>query len=237
MSKTKTVATHESICAVCFGTYKLDNGTDRTARHGFTAHNIHHGQTGVGWHTGPCFGVSYPHYGVSCEGTKVALKLAQEHLVALQRRVEELKANPPLVWVREPSRSRRYGSAGTRVTFTVVHGDKERTLDRDEAAGFPWQETLPSYEQLLKRSNALLTAEIQAVESQIRFLTDKIVTWKPAPAVEVVQRKIVHLAALWKGKYNPTGKCSMWSMHQPGPAKEGSLTDDKSKVTCQRCAK
>lgn len=182
MSKTKTTATHESICAVCFGAYKLDNGTDRTARHGFTAHNIRHGMVGAGWHTGACFGVSYPHYGASCEGTKVAFARSQDWRASLLRQAAALATKPALTWTRKS-----YNGV-TQVAYTVNVDDAARNLAHDPKNGF-YTETLPSYESLWERAHGALAREIDAVDKQIAFLADKIMTWKPAPAVEIVQRK------------------------------------------------
>jgi hypothetical protein len=237
-TKTKTNATHAGICSVCFNEHKL-NG-EKPTRHGFSAHNVRHGQSG-GWHSGPCFGTVYPHFGISCEGTKVALARVTSWRDSLVKRIEEHAARPALVWTRKPSKVwGRPNPLHKPVDHTINPGDKAEYLSADSENGFTYPEHKPSYDDLWTSIERSLAAELERTEQQIKFYTDKINGWRPAPARELAPKvDTVHLETQWKGGRHGdirTGTCSKWSMTRPA-VQVHRLTTDPAKVTCQRCLK
>src|SRR5262245_45252970 len=141
MSKTKAVSTHAGICAVCFGEFKLDTTkgrTDKPTRHGFTANNVRHGQTG-GWHSGPCPGYSFPHYGQSVEGTKYALGRVTHQRDTIKLNIEHHATRPTLIWTRPVSKTwGRVNPAHKPVDFEVKPGDERKQLPRDPDNGFTY---------------------------------------------------------------------------------------------------
>lgn len=209
----------QATCSVCFRTQNL-NSANEPIRHGFNAINIQHGTTG-GWHTGPCGGVSFPHFGISTAGTEWALSKARAYLASLQSRRMNLDSNPELVW-----NHRTYKGSGRYLTtpITVQPG-----AGRDYTTG------QPSYEELKERAISEIEREIVGTTQDIDTYTAKIAAWQPADATPApVKAKIVHKAANWKGRPGiVTGRCQMFAMRPP--TGHVATTENKDEVTCARC--
>ena len=176
-------ATHQGTCSVCFGTFKL---TDlRPRRHGFSAVNIRHGMNG-GWHTGPCGGHAFPHYGHSVEGTKWALANENIRLRTIVSSLEKHATRPELIWTRRASNGAYATKRHSDQSFLLVVGDKARRLDPDHVNGFPhWGDTVPSYEDRWNEIQAGLEEQRRQTGKRIVFYVEKIAEWKLSPATEV----------------------------------------------------
>lgn len=213
----------KGICSVCFGPFVLHK--DKPKRHGFNVITNGRGQGHLGaWHTGPCMGWDYEHFGLSCEGTRAAEAAARRALGAARQELKRLKGKPDLQWRRPPTRAERRTGMQMDEAVTVCKGDKD-----DYKTG------RPSYDSLWTDHVAKVQARIEAIGRAIKTYVEAIRTWKPAEPVAVKPRgAILHLDSHWKGRAEVrVPACQAYAM-QPSFA---ATTKDANEVTCTRCRK
>lgn len=213
----------EGTCSVCLRLMQLRGSSP--IRHGFSAQNVRHGQTG-GWHTGPCFGTQFPHLGISDEGTRAALERVRARRAHFEGEIRTLERQPPLHWA-----PKLYGKPLRDFSkqITIQPGAK-----RDYTLGSP------SYDELHKRRVSELTAERDTAARAIANYERVIATWSPDkyPTKGAVAKvEVVHLAKLkTRGPESYMGiACNrMLSKWKSEGAKK---TEDVAKVTCKACKK
>jgi hypothetical protein len=225
----------EAVCAVCFRVHKLyAKGT--LVRHGFQIHGRRNGEWGNAWHTGPCNGWSFPHFGKSTEGSEWALGKVRAYLAAQEERLAELATNPELTWTPSDWDRKRYNAQNQKLN----HGDKRRSVKPSEESP-DWKGNVhafydvPAYDSVHKSRVSETEANIRGAKHDIAMYEEAIKTWVPRDPVPVKSKSTVHKAANWKGKANrpTTSLCKQWSMHHPtGMA---VTTTDDAQVTCKSC--
>lgn len=156
-------------CAVCFGEF-VTTKAGRPVRHGFSIVTQGRGYGHLGaWHTGPCMGADYPHYGLSSSGTEAALVMARNQLVNVRGSIEGLEDYPPLGWTYTPPKWEMRKGATPRA-ITVSHG-----TPRDPELG------APSYDELHRTMTSQLESENTSLIDSIAFYEKKIATWEYRP--------------------------------------------------------
>jgi len=212
-------------CSVCFGTFQLVVYKDRPIRHGFNAYGVQHGQHG-GFHTGPCQGVRFPHFGVSTEGTVWALGLAQETLVDVTEAHAKHQTRPVLTWHRPIFRS-----------YSKPREPQHKDLSPGDAADF--RTGVPSYEDEWKDIEHKLTRRIAELKDQILIYEAAIKTWKPCSPVPVPAKvPLVHHPRTYQRVSSGTSwvgpACRRTDPYQ---AQNHKTSTDPKLVTCPRCIK
>jgi hypothetical protein len=150
-------------CSVCFQEI-ITKKSGAPKRHGFQVISAGYGRGHLGaYHTGPCPGTDFLHYGLSDEGTKWALADAQRRLVQAEKDIRWLESRPVLPWVSES----RYADAKQK---DIHPGDPQ-----DYRLG------APSYEQYHKRKLTLAEQYRSSLLHSIDFYGDKIKTWELRP--------------------------------------------------------
>jgi hypothetical protein len=148
-------------CAACFGEFVVTAG-NRPKRHGFSIITRGRGQGHLGaWHTGPCIGSDYPHYGLSSEGTKAVLEMARKRLKAVEGFIKNLENRPPLQWAQH------------------VHGEKTKFFTIVPGESADYRTGSPSYESLFKSKMAEHVGERASLLAAIDLYKEKIATWRP----------------------------------------------------------
>ena len=219
---TTTTDKLQGTCSVCLRTMQLRG--DHPIRHGFSAIGVQHGQHS-GYHTGPCAGTSFPHLGISTEGTEWAIDNARKKLDAARAELDHLATNPDLIWYPTNYKLRGKPLDLTR-PVTLKHGQEA-----------PWGIGAPSYDAEHRRRKATIDNRIDELERAIAAYERVIATWSPekypttgAPAsVEVVHmerpitlRGQTVMGVLCKGLRAMRGQRLL-------------KTNDPAKVTCKRC--
>lgn len=232
--------THIGICACCLRENTalrigVDDVYPKPVRHGFEAINIHHGSTG-GWHTGPCDGSRFLHYGQSADGTRHTHKKLVGMVQAEIKHQKCLDTKPDLAWSWE---AKRYERVERTLTPAVV--EVERLFLTDERGWGRTTVEVPTYEDhhrwLMAQSNQRLD-HYRAERDRFQKAIDD---WKLTPAqpmpdkVEIVHRELERTV---RNRDNQTvtymaPKCS-WRV-SPERARSSKMTSDPSKVTCKRC--
>lgn len=253
MTNLSTQYTHQVICSVCFATHYLNPAHSglNPVRHGFQViGGSGQGHSG-GWHTGPCGGTGFPHFGHSTEGTVWALGQVKSSLEYAQKHLDGLLARPDLNWHFQPkkyqaatwqNRKSSYIPDGPAIERVLKPGTEMEVIKyRQEGMTYDQEVRAPSYEGELanrvgeaKRNVDSLTAQRDAYEKAIR-------EWKPqAPTKAPGKVEMVHLAKT----VNLPKEYNMQSYDRPNckrvsqrDAKRYATTHDKSKVTCLRCKK
>lgn len=235
----------EGTCSVCLRDIQLRD--DRPIRHGFKAYGVRHGQHS-GYHTGPCRGSEYPYLGVSDQGTKWALADTNQQFGPVITELERLKRRPTLTWY--PEKRTGHGIRKVRLPDfdhpqTVKPGDARRDYMPSGSMGFSLMETIPSYDELLKRK----VTEQQAVRDYLEQWQHRyeqiLASYSPAKyqGKGVVKKEpLVHKEHQYRRisggveTFYPGNLCRF--------AKKGSVaqltarrTTDPSKVTCPACRK
>jgi hypothetical protein len=137
-------------CPCCFGEYVAKPGM------------VHHGYTrpGDGTIYGDCFGVSYLPYEESCEGTIALSDALQNRLPAMKSYLAKLQAGEVTeltIQKQDMAAWNKYGAR--RYTSEVITAEDKR------------------FAETLRAQTSKKAAEIQQVERDLAFLTNKINTW------------------------------------------------------------
>jgi hypothetical protein len=231
-----TTQKYEATCAVCFRVHKL-YAKGNLVRHGFNIVNRENGVFYQAWHTGPCGGIDFPHFGISTEGTEWALGQVKSHLARAQERLAHLQTRPTISW----SADNKWDIQSGAQRHDLNPGDERRHVKFSEVNpeykgnSFNYY-VVPAYEAALKSRVSGVEGTIRSDERQIVNYEEAIRTWEPKDAVPVKSQKVVHKAANWKNKAGiPAAECKKWGMSRP----EGTaaLTENASGVTCKACLK
>jgi len=232
--------THIGTCACCLRDgLALRIGVDdiypRPIRHGFEAINVTHGQSG-GWHTGPCEGSRFLHYGQSPEGTKHSLRRIIGMLELERKHRWNLETKPELAWSWE---SKRYARIERTLTPAVV--EVERLNVTDERGWGSCTVEVPTYEDHHRWLMTKSAERIAGLESERNRFEKAVDEWKlvrPEPWTgkpEIVHRereRSVRDRDNQAVKYM-VPKCN-WRVRQD-QARGMKMTSDPTKVTCKRC--
>lgn len=249
--------THKAVCAVCFCEHYLNSAkgsTDHPIRHGFSAYHIVHGQTG-GWHSAPCGGISFPHFGVSTAGTEWALKGVLAQLEGVDNYIAELNTKPGLYWsYQDTERVSRYGTKerrqpiGDKIERDIKPGMAAERIDYKSKHGYNTHVTAPSYEQFWNSKMNSAQGNKQQLETHRDQLTKAIKEWfpnNPAYIAKLVKKvEMVHLARtvgynydreakLYKDSYTAP-KCKRVPVYEASKFKTSA---NPAEVTCKRCSK
>lgn len=214
----------QGTCSVCLRTMQLRG--DRPIRHGFEAVGVHHGQSG-GYHTGPCAGTQFPHFGISTEGTTWALDRERRLLDNTNVALADLATNPDLTWY-----PKKYDVRGGRPDLTrpvvLKYGD-QRSFQGDT----------PSYDSQHRAKEVQLKNQRDAAERVIAEYERVLASWAPekypvsdAPGTVAT----VHMATPRKNNRGETWRGILCRFTRQGHASDKNhKTDDPSEVTCKRC--
>lgn len=215
----------EGTCSVCLRTIQLRG--DHPIRHGFSAVGVRHGHSG-GYHTGPCPGTSFPHLGISDEGSRWALDDARARLVRVNAKLDELAANPDLTWY-----PKRYDVRGGRLDLehpiVLRHGDEYVSTRRGA----------PSYANEHRRRVAEQEAIKAQLERAIAEYERVIATWSPEKYPTHGAPQKIETRHLATPRTNSRGE--KWTGVACRFTKQGyassklAKTEDPAQVTCKRC--
>lgn len=243
----------KAVCAVCLAEFHLSGEKDHPIRHGFSTHNVRHGTSG-GWHTGPCGGVGFPHFGISTEGTVWALGKARAHLDHLDAEIARLGTNPDLEWSYQATkRVSRYGTkerrepTGERVERTLRAGCASERVSLKTEHGFNSDVTVPSYEAHKASLLSNLAGSREQAADQVARYEAAIASWKPAAKVAAPSTKVVHAAHAYRKVISAARQeygtyigpaCRHVRLHDSYKYVLGqNLTADPAEVTCLACKK
>jgi hypothetical protein len=175
----KEVPKNLGTCPCCFRNQKTLKG----------ARMVHHGynRPGHGYIVGDCFGVKYPRFEDSCEGT-VAYRdclqgirtRKQEYLGQLERQeVESLTHS--YTANRDPEGNRyknQWGQAETREFHVTVSRGAAEVGPRYSASQHAH---IPSFEDLREQAMSNCRRDIAALTAHVAELETAIANWKPVP--------------------------------------------------------
>ncbi len=249
MTNTTDTYTHKAVCAVCFAIHFLNpaRGGENPIRHGF--HVV--GGSGQGhsgsWHTGPCAGVSFRHFGVSTDGTKWALAQIIAQVQGVQKLIAGLEARPNLSWSYQPKkyqaatwqvRKSSYVPDGPAIERTLTPGTEEEVITYPAADHYTGKLEVkaPSYERELAMRLADANSSLKNLLREQAQYETAIKTWKPAAPVPAKTLKVVHLA-LSSERYPGTVFADCNRRIRAYGSNPANMTTDKTLVTCQRCKK
>src|SRR3990167_4802269 len=206
-AKTTTTVT----CSVCLGTYNVHAKGVTPIRHGFTSHNVKHGQSG-GWQTGACMGMPFPHLGISSEGTTYAVAYIARQIEAAREAITNLGANPAFSWDEM-----KYMGAGVKklvATHAISLGDVA-----------DYRPGKPDYASLKASKIAKLQRTVKELLPAWTELSKGLSTWtaaKYAPKTVAKKGAVVHAGTNWgkarKDQSWTVAVCQKWSF-QPTRAK------------------
>lgn len=232
----------KSTCAVCLGTFHLQGQKEFPIRHGFTAHNIHHGQTG-GWHTGQCNGTTFPHLGKSVEGTVWALGQIKAKLALRREALAGLEARPALTWAFRPNRYDRnlykYVPDMTVFIERMLTPGTEESLANYRQEDMPQHQSdhqvrVPSYERELASRIESVKLDIRSLMESEATYAEVIRTWQPFDKVAAVKVEMVHKQI--NRQLSDGRKFSFASCNRRIKAGRGAkMTENDAEVTCKRC--
>lgn len=244
--------THKAICAVCFRDHFLNpaRGGENPIRHGFHVVGVGGGHQGA-WHTGPCAGVGFRHFGVSTDGAVWALGQIDNAIVSARKLVAGLEARPDLNWHFQPKkyqaatwqvRKSTYVAAGPEIVRVLTPGTEAETItypnpETDQLHYRPTCEVkAPSYEQELAHRLGDANGHLNSLLGDKAKYELAIANWKLVAPVPCKTVKVVHLARASKSIPNLTfADCNRRiQSYSENPA---NMTKDKTKVTCERCKK
>lgn len=213
----------QAVCAVCFNVHNLyAKGT--LVRHGFEIVGRQNGQFDQAWHTGPCGGWEFPHFGISTAGTEWALGQVKSHLAHQEERLAKLATNPPLDWV--PG---KYEARDGLKRIERNFGDEEDRYAKilDYAPEYKgWKNTtfvLDSYEYLHTQQVKSCKWTIETDKAQIARYEKAIKNWKPKEATPVEAAKKVHSESVWN------------TAHRNGLLETDLTSDNPEEVDCSSC--
>lgn len=232
-----------AVCSVCFATHDLNTAKGKTnnpIRHGFQIVGGHGQGHEGGWHTGPCQGVNFAHFGASTEGTRWALEQIKGQIAQAVDTLARLDTKPELRWSFQP---RTYDKtvwkyvpdADVKISRTLALGTAAEKIEFQQAAyNQPQYVTAPSYDQeLASRVAEVLQRKVSLQVTRKRY-EDAIANWKPADAVLAAPKaEIVHRSVMrgTRGYAVPACQLAMPSYK----AARVKMTADLEAVTCKRC--
>jgi hypothetical protein len=177
----KVKAANLGTCPCCFNEQKTLKG-ERMVHHGYQ-------RPGYGYIVGDCFGVKYPRFEISCEGTiayKACIALARANVdrnltKLLAGGFETLPFNYT-VYVLDTEGNRTWTSGTAKfaketVYVNVAAGDKRVTLPYTRYDGAI---TIPSYQDLFNDTQRTYERQIKTMDGHMAELAEKIQNWKPA---------------------------------------------------------
>lgn len=219
----------QGTCSVCLRLMQLRG--DRPIRHGFSAIGVHHGQSG-GYHTGPCFGTSFPHLGISKEGTEWAIKDARDRLERVDAELARLAGNPDLTWYpRQPG-------SYNKVRGGLPDMSRPVTLRHGENVAFA-NDGRPTYAGEQRRLVAVQSNLKNELERAIAAYEKVLATWSPEKyPVTGAPKKVETIHMEMPRKHTRYGAWTgvLCRFTKPGYASDKlPKTDDPGKVTCKRC--
>lgn len=175
----KPVAKNLGTCPCCFRQQKTTK----------TVAMVHHGyqRPGIGYILGDCFGVRYPRFEDSCEGTidfrvhlEEILRRRREYLERLQSGVVETLPFEYEVHVKDPVTGKTLKDGWrpvTKPTFVNVRKGDAR-IDRPYVYG--GEPSIPGFDQLLADAIRKTETDIKSLTSHIAELQTAIDGWKKA---------------------------------------------------------
>lgn len=223
----------QAVCAVCFNTHKLyANGN--LVRHGFEIVNRRVGEYNNAWHTGPCDGINFPHFGKSTEGSEWALGCVRDHLAHLKKHLKALEGRPSLTWVPGRHDERKGlrpltiqpGAEGDRYAKFADHvtdwsGNPHETFSR------------PSYDALLANRITDIKSGMALAKNDIAMYERAIETWKPQDPTPVKPEVKKHKRSTWKRTQKTAPLCKQWTMREPFGTYAYAKTDEE--ISCSSC--
>ena len=215
---------YQAVCSVCFDII-IQGAEGKLLRHGFSTHNVKHGHNG-GWHTGPCAGIRFPHFGESTEGTVWALGQAKTALALALARLQEHRQFPALQW--SWTNTRKLAAKGQAYDSTVLEPDVTITLKPGDRRVFNYHYAVPSYGELHDAIQARMEALVEQITLQVTEYEQRIKTWRKAEPTLAPEK----LAT--KHKANHRGRLLCSPRHNAYP---GNSTIVAAEVTCQRCTR
>lgn len=193
------VKRRKGTCAVCFGEFAV-TVRDQIQRHGWKESGGRRaGHYGLTTHSGECFGVGYPPYEYSKEGTEAYLGRLEGALQAEKRTYLQLEAGPAVLtyfalaegYVRGPYGLKREQrpfqmelrptdpSPGTEYSYALNKRIPARhTKVRVEEIGAEIR--VPTYPVYLEQRLQETTSRIEGIIDAIDFCEKKVAAWKPA---------------------------------------------------------
>lgn len=214
-------------CSVCIETFKATKD-GAPIRHGFTSHNVRHGQTG-GWQTGACGGMNFDHLGISTKGTEWAIRTLTHNIAADRAELARLGTNPDLDWVEMRQVGGAWGKKEVVATHTISVG-----TTYDSRSG------RPDYASLMASRVRKVQAGLKAAEGARAALQVVVKEWtaaKYAPVMVAKKGPVLHKSTNWgkarAGQVYAVAACQKWAFH---PTHARLATTD-AEVTCTRCLK
>lgn len=241
MTRARTRLEHVVRCAVCLREgIVLSAGQQSPIRHGFSAINVQHGASG-GWHTGPCDGVRYAHFGQSTEGTTFELARTEQHLSRVRAQLDHLATRPELPWHFAETLSRDQVARGAephRATYTLTPIDAgQRKVTYRTAGAYGSVYTVPSYERHRGTLVVLAESNRDTLVDWRGRLVAAIAGWAPVPpAPRSPEVPVVHRPReyIFSGGVTIRGPACRRPRGRVA-AEQKLLSDDSALVTCGRC--
>jgi hypothetical protein len=156
-------------CPACFGSYKL-----RTRRGAEHPRVVLHGyqRPGYGIVEGRCFGVAYPPFELSPEGSKAWLEQLVIELKGLGEKQTSLKKT-----LREPTSERQ------EIQFIDLKKDRSLHHERFTPEHPDWDKAVKRYRSKAEDDLAGTVRLIAQLKAEIAELKKRIATWKPRELV------------------------------------------------------
>lgn len=148
--------TNTGLCSVCGKRHKLDR-VDKIVDHGF---QISDGVHYFGYRVGHCFGVGYPPFEISVEGTKAYLVYLKDGLVRMKEALERLKT-------------------GALTEVTVMVTQRVEGVRKEVPVTYP--KGTREYAREIENRIWQHESQIRFLESDIEIQTERIAEWKPQP--------------------------------------------------------
>lgn len=161
----KALVAGAGTCPACFGGFKLRSRRD--AEHPLL---VLHGyeRPGLGYVNGRCFGVDYPPFELSPEGSKAWLKELVSTLKGLVETQASLKKT-----LREPTSKRK------QIEFFSQKGDHSLHHERFTPDHPDWDKAVKRYRAKAEDDLAATVRSSTEVKAEIKDLKRRIATWKP----------------------------------------------------------
>ena len=159
MTKTPTT------CQIC--------GRGIQAKTGLIAHHGYK-RPGNGWQTASCYGAKFRPYEVACDAIEGAINACERFIAGANVRIAEMLSNPPAEIVE----NRKVGWN----TYTSTLARPEGFDPFAKSPGSYQQGGRGHYECLFHQRLNDWRRKIDAAQTDIEFLTDRLATWAPAQA-------------------------------------------------------
>lgn len=215
-------------CPCCFGEFDVEAGSGRIGRHGWKEIGDRRvGMYGRAMHTGSCFGVSYPAFEISSEGTEAYLaKVLIPTIEAVNKELERLANRPSLTVAYDFYASGGFRNAEKR-SYVLKDGDEGVSVDCEpERNGYARKKHF-SYDYYLGVAIRKAERDLKLFESDRDRLEAAVASWKPGELkAKKAKGPTVHLEVVRRG--NSYAACGSKSHFV-------KLDADESAVTCSRC--